>query len=636
MVRRRSSFAAFLFSFLVAAGSARGQARVAPITQPGPGPGSFGSPYASITVTVADESGMPLDVQALVKLSSTMNPTNLFGTTQDRSQIMFNDVVPDDYQIEVSAAGYESATQDVHVMSANENYDVFVRLRPSDGGAAAGPPGQLLVGKSRKEAQKGVAALSAGNLKDAQKHLEKAYKIAPGNADLNYLMAALCSRSSRESEAEGYLKKAVALNGTHVRALTMLGELRLRQKDYKGAITLLEQAVSADAGFWAAHWLLAQAYLKSGDFEKSREEAEQAIKKGKGAANGAELVRGEALANLGRTSEALQAFQSFLQQDPHSPAAESVRKAIAQLQSAQKPAYTEAAMPLAHATPAPLPAADSPDAGLSIPTWHPPSVDDEKLSLAAGAVCPAAEVIRRAGHSAEELVDNVGRFEATENVLAQQLDSLGKTITSDRRKFDYIAEISEVKAGSLTVNEYRTSFSDQGGFADHIATRGLPALALVFHPLLRGDYEMTCEGLGQWKGRATWLVYFRQRADKPDRFLSYSFTDAEYWAALKGRAWITADSFQIVHLEADLLNPIPKIQLRSQHQSVDYGPVLFKKRRIQLWLPKSAELYFDFRRHFYYRRESFENYKLFTVGTMQKIDLPKIPDDSDGSEPPHR
>lgn len=641
MIRLASLSAIATVASLMLSATAMGQARPGP-GRPTTGPASTAmiptapgiGAFATVSVTVADESGFPLSEQALVKLSSPMVATNLWGTTQDRSQIIFNSVTPGDYEIEVSAAGYESKTQDVNVMSPNENFDVLVRLRRSDGGAApAGPPGQLLVGKARSEAQKGIVALNAGKLKDAEKHLEKAYKIAPGNADLNYLMAILCSRTDRSGEVETYLKKAVSINSKHVRALTMLGELRLEQKDYKGAITVLEQAVSADAGSWTGHSLLAQAYLKNGEFEKSRKEAELAIEKGKGAASRAELVRGEALANLGRIRDAIQSFKDFLQQNPQSPAAESVRKVIAQLQNAQKPTYAEAAMPLGHAAPVALAGAGPADAGISIPTWHPPSVDDEKLSLAAGAVCPADEVIRRAGKSAEQLVDNVGRFDAIEQVVAEQLDATGKPLTRDERKFDYMAEIAEPKAGWLSVNEHRTSLSDQGDFPDHIVTRGVPALALVFHPALRDDYEMSCEGLGSWKGRATWLVYFHQRSDRPARFLRYAFSDAAYWVALKGRAWIAADNYQIVHLEADLLNPLPKIQLRSQHQSVDYGPVLFKKNHIQLWLPKSAELYFDFRRRFYYRRESFENYKLFSVGTMQKIDLPQIPDDAGKSQP---
>jgi len=564
-----------------------------------------------------------------------MNQVNLWRTTQDRSQVIIDGVTPADYEIEVSAAGYETTTQDVDVISPDENYDVFVRLRRNASGEDVGLPGQLLVGKASKEAQKGIADMSAGKLTDAEKHLEKAYKIAPGNADLNYLMAVLCSRTDRTSAAETYLNEAIAMNSKHVRALTLLGELRLRQKDYKGAIAPLQQAVAADVGFWMARWLLADAYLRNGEFDQARQQAELAIQKGKGEATEAELVLGEALANLGRREEAVQAFQTFLRESPGSPAAESVRKFMAQLQTSERPAYKEASTqtPLSPRLPAPAAlSASAPEAGLSIPTWHPPSVDDEKLALAAGAVCPAPEVIRGAGRSAEKLVDSVGRFEATEQVVDEELDPFGKPWATARRKFDYMASISEAQNRWLKVDESRTSLSDEGDFPDHISTHGLAALALVFHPLLRDDYTMTCEGLGEWKGQATWLIYFRQRPDRPDRFLTYSFTNAEYWVALKGRAWITADTFQIVHLEADLLNPMPQIQLLRQHQSVDYGPISFKSKHAQLWLPKTAELYFDFRKHRYYRRDGFENYKLFAVDTSEKIGQPAGPDDV---QPPH-
>ncbi|HKS66035.1 MAG TPA: tetratricopeptide repeat protein [Candidatus Acidoferrales bacterium] len=592
------------------------------------GPGVPENQFASITVTVADESGTALSEEAVVRLSSPNNQTNLWRTTEEHSQVVFDDLMPAaDYDVEVSAAGYDTVTQRVHVMFAREHYGALVRLRRHDASGAAPevPPGQLLVGKARTEAQKGISDLSAGKLKDAEKHIEKAYKIAPGNADLNYLMAVVCSKTNRTGEVEGYLNKAVTINPKHVRALTMLGELRLWKKDYKNAITPLEQTVAADPGFWTAHWLLAQAYFKNGEFEKSREQAELAIRKGKGAAVAAELVLGQALANLGRNKEAVEALQTYLQEDPKSPLAEPVRKLIAQLQ-APEPKYQEvSALPLPAAPPAALPVS-APEAGLSIPTWHPAGVDDEKLTLAAGVVCPATEVIHGATRNAEQLVDNVGRFEATEQVLDEELDSSGKPKSAAKRKFDYIASISENKGAGLAVNESRRSLADDKDFSNHIATSGLAALALVFHPAFIADYRMTCEGLSEWKGRATWLVYFRQRPDKPARFLTYAFTNAEYWVALKGRAWISADKFQIVHLEADLLNPVPAIQLRQQHQSVDYGPVEFKTGKTQLWLPKSAEIYIDFRRHEYYRRHSFENYKLFAVGASQKIGEPKIPD----------
>jgi hypothetical protein len=78
------------------------------------------------------------------------------------------------------------------------------------------------------------------------------------------------------------------------------------------------------------------------------------------------------------------------------------------------------------------------------------------------------------------------------------------------------------------------------------------------------------------------------------------------------------------------MRTVPEIRLLGEHQTVEYGPVLFVKKNEQLWLPKSAELYFDFRQHRYYRRHSFDRYVLFSVDSSQKISVPKLPDEDNG------
>ena len=50
-----------------------------------------------------------------------------------------------------------------------------------------------------------------------------------------------------------------------------------------------------------------------------------------------------------------------------------------------------------------------------------------------------------------------------------------------------------------------------------------------------------------------------------------------------------------------MVSPMPEIQLLSEHQVVEDEPIPFGKKNTSLWLPKSAEIDFDFRRHRYYR-----------------------------------
>jgi hypothetical protein len=92
---------------------------------------------------------------------------------------------------------------------------------------------------------------------------------------------------------------------------------------------------------------------------------------------------------------------------------------------------------------------------------------------------------------------------------------------------------------------------------------------------------------------------------------------ATYLVNMKGRAWITADKFQIVRIESEMVSPLPEIRLLSEHQITEYGPVLFAKKHLELWLPKSAEVYLHFAGHRYYRRHDFGKYMLFSVDTDQ-------------------
>jgi tetratricopeptide (TPR) repeat protein len=583
---------------------------------------------AQIVVSVVDDSGMPLVEQALVKLYSQTTNTNTWGTTQKRSEVTFDSVLPGDYEVEASAAGYETATQTVTVLTRHEVFDVLVRLKHgSRDDTQAAKPGQLLAPKALKEAQRGLAGLKAGNLNDAQKHLEAAYKLAPTDADLNFLMGLLYQQKKDAVQAEAYFVKAVSFDPNNVRALTSLGQLLLVKGDYKGAAEHLEKAVSVDAGSWQAHWELASAYLHLQRFEEARQQAQLAIQTGKGAANDAEFVLGEALARLGKTPEAIQALQTYLQSNPKSDTAPQIRDMVAQLQNPTKADAGTQPTPVAlNVTSGPASPLDAPEGRMSIPSWSPPGVDDAQPLVAAGAACPSEMVIGKAGDRVKELVDNLARFDATEDVVHESLDELGRPMTKDSRKFDYQVEISEPLPGILKIAEYRNGLTDQGDFPGNIAARGLPALAFVFHPDRRGDFDLVCEGLGDWHGQATWLVHFRQRTDKPSLEQSFDMNDASFAVDLKGRAWISASTYQIVRLEADLVRPIRQIQLLTEHQDVEYGPVQFKNRNMQLWLPISADLYMDCLRQRFHRRHSFGHYMLFSVGSSQKISQPKMPD----------
>jgi len=567
-----------------------------------------------------------LDRQALLELVNPATKTATWQTTEDASdtaQGVFTDVPFGSYDVEVSAVGYLTVHKQLQVMNLLRPLQLDIVLERDPAAINLDVSDAAMPAKARKETKHAVSALKSGNLPAAQKQLDEAYKLAPASPDLNFLLGYLYFQKKDLAEASTYLGKATTENPNHVQALSLLGRVGLEREDYSAASSALQRAVAADSESWVAHSLLADAYFHQHNYEKARTEAQLAIDEGKNGASSAQLVLGQALAGLGRDTEAIKALNAFLQDSPRNPAAPQVRKMIAAIEKRDSaPAQGDENKPALASLSAVDPLAALPRLGLAVSAWEPPSLDDVKPSVAPGVVCPLDKVIQNSGERVKQLVDDVSRFAAVEDLLHQSLDEMGNPIRTEDRKFNYVVSISEPAPGALSVDEFRAERLDLSGYPDQIASSGFAALALVFHPDMRDSFEMTCEGLGEWRGQAAWLVHFRQRDDRPNRMHSYKVGSVIYPVKLKGRAWITADNFQIVRIEAEMVTPIPEIQLRSEHQIVEYGPVPFPRKNISVWLPKSADIYFDFRHHRYHRRHSFDRYMLFSVDSDEKTKSP--------------
>jgi hypothetical protein len=251
--------------------------------------------------------------------------------------------------------------------------------------------------------------------------------------------------------------------------------------------------------------------------------------------------------------------------------------------------------------------------------WVPPDVDVKAPPVASSEPCPLPDVLEWAGKRVQEMVSNLDRFTSSEFVEHQSVSSGGRLAKVQTRKFDYVVSIGRAPNGYLSMHEYRSLSPISPQFPDRIATEGTPILVLVFHPLYARDFEMNCEGLGDWRGRPAWQVRFEQRRDRQNRLSNVVVKNHLYGVRLRGRAWILADSHQVARLETDLADTIPAIKLRLEHMNVEYQPVNFPARHVELWLPSSAELYLDFAERRFYRRHRFTNFTLFSVDVDQQL-----------------
>jgi tetratricopeptide (TPR) repeat protein len=576
-----------------------------------------------LDVYIKGPNGAPIEGTAVVTLTRLNGQFYRQGTAKG-GYLRLNELPQSEYNVLVVASGFGRVTKRVDAQAQSMTLmKVTIQLQAAPEGEDAITDAQIasLGPKAQKAVGKAIEALRNNKLAEARSRLEAAYRVAPKSAEVNYLYGVYSLQLSDRVQAKSYWTKALELYPKHYRALLSLSQALLDENKTGEALAYLDRAVRAEPSSWRAHAIYADAYLRQGSPDEAVKQAERALELGRGQAAVVQRFLAAALAKRGEKDKAVGVLQTYVQEHPADTAAKKQLESL-QLpegQKAQGIADAESAElvrpgTLAEATALPLPS-----------SWLPPDIDEKVPPVEPGAVCALDEVVNKAGQRIEEFVGNVDRFVATESLKHETINKWGLAATPETRKFDYMVSVQKVKAGFFNVEEFRTVGSALGEFPEGLETNGLPALVLIFHPYNVGSFDLTCEGLARWNGSIAWQVHFRQRADKPNTIRSYrmGFESPSHAVALKGRAWIDAESHQIVRLETDLVAPLPEIRLVADRTAIEYGPVHFRKRNVDMWLPSTAEVYFDWKGRRFHRRHSFSNYLLSAVDEKQQISAPK-------------
>ena len=253
-------------------------------------------------------------------------------------------------------------------------------------------------------------------------------------------------------------------------------------------------------------------------------------------------------------------------------------------------------------------------------TWNPPEVDAGIPPVRNDGACPLAQILHEASQRASELVENLQRFTATEQVEHTEFRKNGKARKSSSEQFTYVAEIEQNPYGGFWVDEYRTAKTESD--PPPLADMGTAVLALIFHPKVIGNFNVQCEGQSYEQGTPAWQLRFEEGSDPKKSFTALRVRDSEHPVRIKGRVWIAADSYQVLHLQTDLVAPMPELKLQLEHFEIAYAPVEFEKRKFQLWLPESASMHISYRGRRYQRVHSFRHFQLFLVDSEQKVKDP--------------
>jgi tetratricopeptide (TPR) repeat protein len=292
---------------------------------------------AEITVTVHDSSGEPISSAAMVKLYRDGTTLSRQGeTSRGRALLVVNNL--GEFTVVVEAAGYESAQKEVSVqVTGRTQVDVYLR-RLSAAARTAGVPGRAMLAPKAKEAlEKGLQALSADRMKEAEKYVGEAMRLAPGHPDVLYVQGVLSLKQRNWAQAQNVLEKATQIDPNHARAFAALGMALCDQGKYDAAIAALEKALQLDvASAWETRWTLAKAYYRHEQYNEALKMSQDALAASNGKAPEIELLVAQSLTAVGRYEDAAQVLREFLKEHADRREAATARRWLERLTASAK------------------------------------------------------------------------------------------------------------------------------------------------------------------------------------------------------------------------------------------------------------------------------------------------------------
>jgi tetratricopeptide (TPR) repeat protein len=582
-------------------------------------PGSSGN--VSVAIAVRDIQGVPPAMPANVRLYSLTTGYDASSITGGTSDAVFS-VPPGDYRVEVRCDGYQPATDEVGVppMGTETYFPVLLKPAPLKDSSNSRAHGTVMTPQLQQIIAKGLDAMHQHNCDLANKQFQKGVQIAPGSAELAFLLGTAEFCLQHADLARKSFERAVNLDPNYEKALLSLGEMQLVAAETSLAVATLEKALSVNPADWRVHLVLANAYLRiGGRLPNAESEAVRAADLAADKGGSARLLLGEIQLAQGRTLDARKTWQKLVDDLPSDPWAGAAKRKLEANPGApgKTPEGSNVPLPsVPYVADIPIVKADT--------SWLPPDVDNVP-PIAQDDSCSANDVVDRAFLRVKTQLANFEKFTATEHIEHQEIDRRGTPGKMKTVEFSYIVSVIPYHGDSFYLEESRDA--DQkttASFPTPLATTGLNSLALsLLQPADRKNFRFNCEGLTQLRGETVWRIRFQEDSTETLSVRRWNKQGMIYNIPFKGRVWISRSTYDVLRVETDLIAPMDRLQLTRDHLRVDYGPVKFNSGNQTLWLPWDAEMFMELHGKRYHHRHSLSDYRLFEVDTSNKINKPK-------------
>ena len=471
--------------------------------------------------------------------------------------------------------------------------------------------------KARNEYWQGCVAIRKKRTADAEQHFRKAIHQYPKYVAAWVTLGQLLAQQQRPQEARSACSQATAIDKSYAAASLCLDDIAMHKHSWNEVLALSERVLQSDASAnFVAYEYHAAANLnlhnlaaaeKSGlrAAELDREHREPRIY----------FVLAQIYEAKGDFGEVAAKLRMYLKYADNQPDAAMVEQYLSNLEK-RTGAVRAADSP-----------AESDKADSTSNSWAPPDIDaGVPPVLSDSSTCPLPEVLKQASSHTLDLIENMRRFSASEQIEQIEIDRNGKRHNSGTEVMNYVVEITDISSGYPSIREYRAGATGIRHAA--IIDSGTAVFALIFHPSHIGNFEFQCEGLTDLQQSPVWQVHFIERDDPKTAFTAIKKAGTIHLPRFKGRAWISTNGYNVLRIETDLMNPVATLDLQREHQVITYAPVEFRAKNIRLWLPDRSSVYIAAHRHHYERVHTFADFQLFSVDSMEAVKAPtdKKPD----------
>ena len=211
----------------------------------------------------------------------------------------------------------------------------------------------------------------------------------------------------------------------------------------------------------------------------------------------------------------------------------------------------------------------------------------------------------------------------TEDVTQAKLREKGKPLFEQRTSYDYLILLHS-SGTEIAVDESRIEKGQKSskGKASLLLTDGFAILALIFHPIYQSSYEFKELPDETLNGRRVIRIEFHQVAGSPSPSV-LRLGEREYPLQWRGTAWIDADSYAIVRIQAGLGDSMEEVGLLRLNADVTYSTTPFANSSTTYWLPSRAVIEAATKRQHWSNTHVFSNYRRFNVETEVRTQAPK-------------